>query len=137
MIAALLFAVLGCTGVTEPAPTAIRAYVQSAIATPGYAVPVHLVNSSANDWTVAPCPLALQRLDADGWRSTRLPPCNAAAFVHSGGEPYVTEVLIPWGSEYGTYRLVYSSWPVVPGQSLVAIEQVRVYSNQFEVPAFR
>lgn len=136
-VALLALVLIACGSVAEPEPTAVRASVQNENVRAGYSVPVHLVNTTAFSWRVAPCPQQLQRLGAGGWRSVPLPPCSDTIVALDGGEPHVAALTVPFGSEFGTYRAVYGSWPDVPAASFAPIEQVTVYSNRFYVPAFR
>ncbi len=136
LVLAVLVAV-GCGSPTEPQPSAVSVEVLDQHLFAGQSGRVHLVNGVASTWEVSPCPVALERLTAGGWRSLPMPACSVESVALDGGEPLEVELRVPAGAASGVYRAVYGSWMVIPGWPLQAIERVLVYSNRFAVPAIR
>lgn len=128
----------GCEATTEPEFTAVRVRVLDENVIAGGSSTVHLVNNTAFDWSVSPCPVTFERLGEAGWEAVAVPECSEEGYVSlSGGEPHVAQLKVPLGSKFGVYRAVYDAWVYIPGESFAPFKPERAVSNRFYVPAIR
>jgi hypothetical protein len=137
LVCAGSFAVGGCSSSTAPEPTAVIARIVDENIFAGGSSEVHLVNTTAADWSASACPIKLERLGSAGWETVAVPECTEDAVSLTGGEPHVAQLRVPPGSEFGVHRAVYNAWSYVPGESFAPFKPVQVRSNQFYVPAIR